>query len=57
MKPTRPLSPSSALPSLPPVEAVSEAQRKANLKLGLILAAAAVAIGVGFVLKVIFVGL
>jgi|GEM_PF-1884195 len=57
MKPTRPLSPSSALPSLSPVGAVSEAQRKANLKLGLILAGMAVAIGVGFVLKVIFVGL
>ena len=57
MKPTRPLSPSSALPSLPPVGAVSEQQRKANLKLGLILAGMAVAIGVGFVLKVIFVGL
>jgi hypothetical protein len=36
--------------------AVSEQQRKANLKLGLILASAAIVFGVGFVLKVIFFG-
>jgi hypothetical protein len=48
---------SSPLRSLTPEGAVSEQQRKANLKLGLILASMAVTIGVGFVLKVIFVGL
>jgi hypothetical protein len=53
----KPASPLSAPPSLPPVGAVTEEQRKANLKLGLILAGMAAAIGVGFVLKVIFVGL
>jgi hypothetical protein len=36
--------------------ALSEQQRKANLRLGLILASAAVVFGVGFVLKVIFFG-
>jgi hypothetical protein len=36
--------------------AQSEQQRKANLKLGLILGSAAVVFGVGFVLKVIFFG-
>jgi hypothetical protein len=36
--------------------AQSEQQRKANLRLGLILASAAVIFGVGFVLKVIFFG-
>jgi hypothetical protein len=36
--------------------ALSKQQRKANLKLGLILASAAVLFGVGFVLKVIFLG-
>jgi hypothetical protein len=36
--------------------ALSEQQRKANVKLGLILASAAVVFGVGFVLKVIFFG-
>jgi hypothetical protein len=36
--------------------AQSEQQRKANLKLGLILASAAIVFGVGFVLKVIFFG-
>ena len=57
MKPAIPLRPLSPLRSLPPEGAVSEQQRKANLKLGLILGSTAVAIGVGFVLKVIFVGL
>ena len=36
--------------------AQTEQQRKANLKLALILASAAVVFGVGFVLKVIFLG-
>jgi hypothetical protein len=36
--------------------AVSEQQRRANRRLGLILASAAVIFGVGFVLKVIFFG-
>ncbi len=36
--------------------AISEQQRKANLRLGLILASAAMIFGVGFVLKVIFLG-
>ena len=36
--------------------AVSEQQRKANLKLALILATVAVVFGAGFVLKVIFLG-
>jgi hypothetical protein len=36
--------------------AQTEQQRKANVKLGLILASAAVMFGVGFVLKVIFFG-
>jgi hypothetical protein len=36
--------------------AQSEQQRKANIRLGLILASAAILFGVGFVLKVIFFG-
>jgi hypothetical protein len=36
--------------------ALSEQQRKANLRLGLILASVAVVLGVGFVLKVIYFG-
>lgn len=37
--------------------AVNEQQRKANLRLGLVLASVAAIVGVTFVLKVIFVGL
>ena len=36
---------------------LSEQQRKANLKLGLVLASVAAIVGVGFVLKVVFIGL
>jgi hypothetical protein len=36
--------------------AVTEQQRKANLRLGLILASVAVLFGVGFVAKVVFLG-
>ncbi len=36
--------------------ATSEQQRKANVRLGLILASAAILFGAGFVLKVIFFG-